>query len=225
MITAQEYWQERLGRYIFPEGRDWSEALMTSYPHALPGKPRTRMGGSEPGRFLISDEGAQVWAPILPDVELPPNIRFYQTSDRKRRDWIVDVILSPPKPPFLAASVGMSGADAAYWQISTSSEMIAFGGAAALFEGQSSLVVDRQAFLDAKAWFEEKKVAVSDLLSLLDTRHRFKVGIFTGAQARARIDRLKTPVSDLDRYPGSKNPTVMKLASYAAHDWVREGEA
>jgi len=225
LITAQEYWQDRLGRHILPEGGDWRDALMASYPHAVAGKPRTRIGGSEPGRFLISDAGAQVWAPVLPDLDLPPHISFQPTAARKRRDWLVDVITDPPEPPFLVASVGMSGADALFWRISTSADLIAFGGAAGLFEGQPTVIVDRRAFLDAKTWFEETQTPVSDLLRLQETRDRFRTGILTGRQARARIDRLKTPMADLDRYPGSPDPALMKLAAYAASEWAREGVA
>jgi hypothetical protein len=183
------------------------------------------MGGSEPGRFLISDVGAQVWAPVLPEVDLPSHIRFQPTSARKRRDWLVDVITDPPEPPFLAASVGMSGADAAFWRISTSTDLIAIGGAAGLLEGQPCVIVDRRAFLDAKAWFEETQTPVFDLLRLQETRDRFRTGILSGAQARSRIDRLKTSMADLNRYPGSSDPALMKLAAYAASEWVREGVA
>ena len=223
MITAQEYWWDRLGRYLSPTAGDWMDALMSSYPHAQPGKPRTRIGGSEPGRFLISDDTAQVWAPVLPETDLPSHISFQPTAARKRRDWVVDVIMDPPKPPFLAASVGMSAADAAFWQISISAELIAFGGAASLFEGQSIVIVDRQAFLEAATWFRETGAPVSDLLRLSETRERFKTGILTGAQARAPVARLKTPVAEMDRYPGSRDPVLMKLAAYAATEWAREG--
>lgn len=225
MITAQEYWWDRLGRYLSPTAGDLMDALMASYPHAQPGKPRTRLGGSEPARFLISDDRAKVWAPVLPEADLPPHIRFQPTAARKRRDWIVDVIMDPPEPPFLAASVGMSGADAAFWQISISADLIAFGGAAALFEGQPLVIVDRQSFLEATSWFRETQIPVSDLLRLSETRDRFKTGILTGAQARARISRLKVPTAELDRYPGSRDPVLMKLAAYAATEWVREDRA
>lgn len=198
---------------------------MASYPHADPAKPRTRLGGSEPARFLISDAGAQVWAPVMPAHDLPPHVRFQTTASRKRRDWIVDILMHPPEPPFLAASVGLSGADAAFWRISTSAGLVAFGGAAGLFDGQSSVIVDRRAFLDAKTWFEATRFPVSDLLCLSETRLRFKAGILTGAQARARIARLKTPPSDLDRYPGGHDPVLMKLAAYAANEWVREDQS
>ncbi len=201
------------------------DALMASYPHAQPGKPRTRIGGSEPGRFLISTDEARVWAPVLPEADLPPHIRFQPTAARKRRDWIVDVITDPPEPPFLAASVGMSGADAAFWQMSVSTDLIAFGGAAALFEGQPLVIVDRQSFLESVAWFTETQVSVSDLLRLSETRDRFRTGILTGAQARARVARLKAPIAELDRYPGSRDPVLMKLAAYAASEWVREERA
>jgi len=224
VITAQQYWHERLGRHILP-GAEWRDALMASYPHAQPGKPRTRLGGSEPGRFLVSDAGAQVWAPVLPDADLPSHISFQPTGARKRRDWIVDIITDPPKPPFLSASVGLSGADAAFWQISISADLIAFGGAAALFEGQPLVTVDRQAFLEAIAWFKETEAPVSDLLRLSEARESFKTNILTGAQARARISRLRTPMPDLDRYPGSRDPALMKLAAYAASEWVRGDQA
>lgn len=219
MVSAQDFWQERLGRFIFPSGPGWRDALMAVYPHADPGKTKARMGGSEPARFLISDAMVQVWAPVRPNEALPPSIQFQTTASRRRRDWIVDVLMNPPQPPFLAASVGMSGADAQFWKITTSAGLIAFGGAAALFDGNQSMTVDRDLFVRAKEWFAQTDVPVSDLLRLSGIRQQFKSGLLTGEQARARIARIKTPVDLLVQYPGDPDPTVMKLAAYAATDW------
>lgn len=224
MITAHEYWFKRFGSKIAPDVTDWQQSLMAGYPHFDPAKKRpVRMGGSEPARFLISDDRVQVWAPIHPNIDLPDDIQIRPTSARKRRDWLVDVILNPPCSPFLVASVGMSGADAAFWRMTTSRDLIAFGGAAALLDGVQALYVDRSRFLEARDWFDTERVAVSDLLRLRETLRLFKTELISGEQARARLKRIKTPRSVLEAYPGDPNPTLMKLAAYAASTW-QEGE-
>ena len=180
------------------------------------------MGGSEPARFLITQNSAQAWAPIRPEGELPVHVTMQPTSVRKRRDWIVDVIVSPPKAPFLAASVGMSGADAKYWRLTTSENLIAFGGAASLFEGQNLVLVDREKFLLARDWFVDGDKPVSDLLNYWQTRQKFKTSLINGKQARARIDRIKTDEATLRSYPGEESLVIAKLASYAANIWEAE---
>lgn len=223
MISAQEYWFERFGAKVAPDAAHWREALMGTHPHFDPArKSLVRMGGSEPARFLISEGAVRVWAPIAPAVELPADTIIAPTSSRKRRDWLVDTIIDPPEPPFLAASVGMSSADAAFWRMTTSRDLIALGGAAALLEGVQSILVERTRFIEARDWFASEKVAISDLLRLGETRRLFQKELLTGAEARARLDRLKTDRAILDTYPGEDNPLLMKLASYAVTYWEAE---
>lgn len=223
MISAQEYWFERFGAKIAPDASQWKQALMGAHPHFDPAKKSlVRMGGSEPARFLISDSAVRVWAPIAPASALADDTVIAPTSSRKRRDWLVDTIIDPPEPPFLAAAVGMSSADAAFWRMTTSRDLIAFGGAAALLEGVQSVLVERKRFIEAKDWFASEKVAVSDLLRLGETQRLFKKDLLTGAEARARLDRLKTDRAILETYPGEDAPFLMKLASYAATIWEVE---
>ncbi|NJM83452.1 MAG: hypothetical protein HC844_14080 [Tabrizicola sp.] len=127
---------------------------------------------------------------------------------------MVDVIMSPPAAPFLAASVGMSGADAAYWRMTTSRELIAFGGAASLHDGNNLLLVERQRFVEAVNWFRCGKIGVSDLLRFRDLQNSFQRGVLTGVQARARLEKLNVDL--LRGYPGQSNPVIMKLAAWAA---------
>lgn len=226
MISPTEFWFEHFGRWLAPDAVSWSEALMAQYPHADEARSvRTRMGGSEPARFLISEHEGMAWAPIRTETVLPDRVTLQQTSERKRRDWCIDVILDPPEPPFLAASVGMSGADASHWRMTTSRDLIAFGGAAALFEGQTLMLVDRRKFVEARDWFVETQVAVSELLRFWDTTHQFQRQVLTGRQARARLDRLKADTAILQAFPGEKSAVLAKLAAYAADGWSRLEEA
>lgn len=195
--------------------------LMRAYPHADPNKTTTtRMGGSEPARFLVSEQEAGVWAPVrLPD-HAQAQLRTATTSERKKRDWIIDVLMSPPKPPFLAVSIGMAASDVEHWRYTVSEEMIVFSGAASTYEGQNVLAVDRAKFLAAKEWFSETGTPVSDLLRANDIRERFQRGMITGAAARQALARIKTPQAAMKTYPGVQDAVVMKLASYAANEWV-----
>jgi hypothetical protein len=217
LISPQEFWFERLGKIIAPEASDWMAALMGSYPHADPVKKvRTRMGGSEPARFLIGRDFVQTWAPVRPEVPLPGNVTFFLTSERKRRDWLTDVILSPPETPFLAASVGMSGADADNWRMTMTTDLIAIGGAASMFDGQALMLIERPRFLAARDWFRagQGRVGIAELLRFRDIQEGFRKGLLTGAQARSRQQKL--PVSHLRDYPGQDHPMVMRLAAHAA---------
>lgn len=225
MLSPQDYWHENLGSFLAPDAESWRAALMSTYPHFDSSKEKpVRMGGSEPARFLISAERVGVWSPIARPDGLDEHISIMPTSARKRRDWMVDVIMSPPSPPFLVASVGMSSADAAYWRMTTSKDLIAFGGSAALADGMNSLLVDRHKFIAAVDWFRDDGVAVSDLLRFHETTRLFKQSIINGAQARARLERLKSSQDILRAYPGELVPFLMKLASYAARDWSLESE-
>lgn len=193
---------------------------MAAHPHYDPARTvRTRMGGSEPARFLICAERARVWAPIRTEHALPEHVEIAQTADRKRRDWIVDVIMNPPRAPFLAASVGMSGADAAFWRMTTSAELIAFGGAGALFDGKQIILIERERFIQARIWFREASVPVSDVLRYRDVQEQFQKGLIGGDAARAALARIKSERDVLDGYPGVRDASIVKLAAYAATEW------
>lgn len=220
-MEAETFWHERLGKFLAP-GEGFYAALMRNYPHAEKSMT-TRMGGTEPARFLVSDSRVAVWAPIRLPESAAGRIEIYPTSARKRNDWLVDVITSPPDGLFLAASVGQSGSDAANWTLSPDKDLIAFGGAAGLFDGQAKVLIERERFLASIAWFKEQGNVVSDLLRHKDIQRRFKTGQQSGAEARASMQRLKTPIETLNSYPGSRNPAVIRLASYAAHYWQPEG--
>lgn len=215
MGSATDFWFENFGRLFAPEAPEWFKALMGSYPHAE--KPaRARFGGSEPARFLICAAQARAWAPVRSEAPLPAHVSVQPTSARKRRDWIVDVILDPPAPPFLAASIGLSGADAAYWRLTTSRDLIAFGGAAALFDGEHLVLVERPRFQEAMDWFSATGAPVSELLRFHEIRRLFQIGLCTGLQARKALDKLKTAQGALRSFPGGANPALTRLAAYAA---------
>lgn len=211
---ATAFWFHRFGRFVAPDADGWSGALMRRYPHADPArKVTTRLGGAEPARFLICETFAHGWAPVRPQVALPAQVSIRPTHARKRWEWILDIILDPPPPPFLAASVGLSGADADHWQLTTSSELIAFGGAAALFEGEHLVLVERRRFLEAVDWFARTGAGAGEVLRARDIRRRFGMGLISGAQARAALARLRTDARD---FPGSANDFLVRLAALAA---------
>ncbi|MCV9964291.1 hypothetical protein OIU34_20605 [Pararhizobium sp. BT-229] len=217
--TPLEFFHEHLGSVIDPTASP-IDVLMRSYAHVDPGRSlAVRMGGSEPARFLVSRDVARVWAPV----RLPPHtdgrIEVAPTSARKRRDWLVDIIMSPPEPPFLAVSLGMAASDTEHWRPTVSMGMIVFAGAAALQDGVSMVTVERARFLAAKEWFAMTQVPVADLLRRRDIASRFRRGLLSGAAAQAAAKRIKTSPDVLDRYPGIDDPFQMKLASYAANEW------
>lgn len=214
----KNFWFEHVGRHLNPEAQTFKEALMAGYPHAEKNL-RTRMGGSEPARFLVTRDGASVFAPIKPFADLPDSISLNPTSVRRRRDWVVDVILAPPDPPFLAASVGMSSADADHWRMTTDANLIALGGAGSMFEGQNLVQIDRHRFLEARDWFAEEKGAISDLLRSWEIKKKFQTSLITGREARSRFDRLKTEQAVLQSYPGAPNPVVAKLVAFSVQHW------
>lgn len=211
---ATGFWFRHFGRFFAPDASEWSKALMGTYPHADPArKVRTRFGGSEPARFLICESDAKAWAPVRPEAALPAHVRVQPTHAMKRWDWIIDTILNPPEPPFLAASVGLSGADADHWKLTTSTELIVFGGAAALFEGKHIVLVERRRFLETIDWFASTGANASDVLRCHEIRRRFQMGLMSGAQARSALGRLRT---DARGFPGSANGFLARLAAFAA---------
>lgn len=215
MRSATDFWFENFGRIFAPDASGWFKALMGSYPHAEK-KARVRFGGSEPARFLICASQARAWAPVRGEALLPEHVSVRPTSARKRRDWILDVILDPPDPPFLAASIGLSGADAGYWRLTTSRDLVAFGGAASLFEGDPFVLVERRRFQEAMDWFSATGAPVSELLRFQEIRRLFQLGACAGFQARAAFDKLRTSQTVLKSFPGGANPCLTKLAAYAA---------
>lgn len=222
--TAQNYWFDRVGRKLAPTAAHWKDALMATYPHADPAKKDARMGGAEPARFLVSGDRAEVWAPIRAANELPAGVSIQPTSALRRRDWIVRVILVPPPVPFLAASVGMSGADAAHWRMTVSPDLIAIGGASALLDGRNMVLVERARFLEARDWFIDTGTAVSDLLRHREAVALFRRGLISAEQARARRARLKTSQERLASYPGVDDPLLMTLAAHAASSPEKGGK-
>lgn len=221
LSDATGFWFRHFGRFFAPDAPDWSKALMGTYPHADPArKVRTRFGGAEPARFLISESRAKAWAPVRPDVALPAQVSVQPSHARKRWDWIIDVIVNPPKPPFLAASVGLSGADADHWKLTTSADLIVFGGAAALFDGEHLVLVERRRFLETIDWFSSTGANVGDILRGQEVRRQFQMGLISGAQARLALGRIG---GDMRGFPGSASGFLARLAAFAAQ--TRQDEA
>lgn len=217
LTDPPDFWFRRFGRFFSPCASGWRKALMGKYPHSDPAREvRARLGGSEPARFLICESFAKAWAPVRPEAELPDHVSIQPTSARKRWDWIIDVILDPPDTPFLAASIGLSSADADYWRITTSAELIVFGGAAALFEGEHIVPVERQRFLEAIEWFSSTGVTAGDVLRSREIKRRFQIGLISGAQARLALGQLKADAALLHGFPGCANRFLARLAAYAA---------
>lgn len=222
MQTPLDFFQEHLGSAIDPVAEPM-DVLMRSYKHGDPAKSVvTRMGGSEPARFLVSADVAKIWAPISVPEHARNKVNVAPTSARKRRDWMVDVIMNPPKPPFLAVSLGMSGADADFWRMTVSEEMIVFSGSATLHDGDNAAAVDRRKFIEGKQWFAKTDVPVADLLRRREILRKFKTGLISGTAAKAALARIKTDAAVMDSYPGPADPFQMKLASYAANEWKPE---
>lgn len=216
MIDPRTYWHERLGKFLAPEAQDYLQALMAPQPHVLKPGVVTRMGGADPARFLVDDQEVRIWAPVAPEIPMPRDISFQRTNERKKSDWILDVILDPPEGSFLAATVGMSGADAKNWRMSTGRGLIAIGGNAGFLEGREQILVDRSRFLEAADWFRSTKAPVSDLLRSEDVRKRFRQGLLTAATARSHLAAIKTPAEQLASYPGDRDTLLIRLAFYAA---------
>lgn len=222
MKPPLEFFQEHMGVLIDPEAAPM-DVLMRAYPHGDPAKSiSTRMGGSEPARMLVSEGEAKLWAPIAVPEHARSRIEVAPTSARKRRDWLVDVIMNPPKPPFLAVSIGMAASDVDFWRMTVSEDMIVFSGAAALHDGDNVAAVDRRKFIAAKEWFAQTQTPVSDLLRRRDILHKFKTGTWSGAASKAAMARIKTPAAVMDTYAGPADAFQMKLAYYAANEWVPE---
>lgn len=223
MLNEIDYWYDRFGQHMMPAVPPM-RALMASYVNASKPEKKTRMGGPEPARFLISQHGADAWTPVRPPDGLPDGVRMHLTSDRPRRAWVVDILHDPPPAPFLAASLGQSSADAENWQMTVSEDRIVFGGSSSVFGGPAVLAVDRAKFFAAVEWFERTNIAVSDLLRIADIRHQHRIGLLTGAAARARLAKIKADPDAVAKYPGEGDSHIMRLAAYAANDYKKGQE-
>ena len=217
MDDPKAYWMKRIGHYFAP-GEPFATALMKGYPHATKPGVRTRLGGSEPARFLISQTEALVWAPVA----LPPgadgHVNLAPTSDLKRGDWLLKVILDPPEAPFLAASLGMSGADADNWRMTVDRDLIVIGGSVAIWGGNAVLQVDRARFLEAIDWFANTRTPLADVFRHIGAIDRFKHGLADATRTRTALDRIVTPLSILKTYPGATEPQLLRLAARAAEE-------
>jgi len=210
--TAKQFWHENLGRHLVP-GSDFDHALMTGYPHADRAGRTCRLGGSEPARFLVEDGRASVWSPIKPVEGAPESVSFYKTSDRKRREWVIDILLNPPATPFLAASVGMSGVDADSWALTVDPDLIVFGGSKSLLPGGTALNrIQRSRFLEGRSWFEENPdIKARDFLQFMQVHREFKTGVLGSDAARRKLARSKVTKDIFDAYPGEKMPYLISL--------------
>lgn len=208
-------WYERFGVYLSND-TDSMTTLMASYPHAEKNM-RCRMGGTEPARFLISDDLVEAYCPIRAPDGLPDHVTIQPTSARQRRDWMLDIIMSPPKGPYMAASIGQSGADTNYWRISHDPDSVTFGGSTRLLDDEI-VTIFRPEFIDAMAWFRDTGVRVADVLSYRTIVHRFRAREITAQAARASLDKIKVERSVLEQAPRLAS-APLRLAAYGADVW------
>ncbi len=215
MLTPLEFFQLHCGVKIDP-GADAKSVLMRTYPHSSK-DVLVRFGGPDPARFLITEDGAKIWATIRFD---PPiqGISLALQSERKTREWMTDILMSPPKPPFLASTLGQAGSDIDFWRLTLSNDLIVFSGSTKSF-GANIVMIDRPLYLETVKWFEQTGVSVSDLLRVNETQHKFKSGLIGGEHARTIMAKIKTPQDVLQSYPGVRDPMAMKLAYFAATEW------
>lgn len=231
-IDPLSFWFSRLGEHLLTEGRlsqfatdrvaedQYAEkTVMASFPHAEPGKKNTRMGGSEPARFLISDERAEAWAPIALPEQAAGFVTMHRTADRKPTDWMVDILMHPPEGVFLAASIGRPLSHVGNWGMTFNSTFIIFGGEPKLQDGRGQVGIDRVRFLEARDWFIHHGKILADLLSRESILSDFRAGRLTPEAARKKRAQVKTPDEILRSYPGSHDATALRLANYAAHYW------
>lgn len=212
-----QFWHRHFGVHV-SDSPDPMKALMSSYPHCA--KPiMCRMGGTEPARFLVTADRAEAFCPIMPPDDLPDHVSIRPTSERRSRDWMIDILHSPPEGPFLAASVGQSGVDAEKWRISFDRDSVTFGGSTALLD-DGVVTIYRPQFLDAMSWFAETGVKVSDILTFRDINRRFLARSLSAKDARAMIARIKAEKEILESAP-ALNGAVLRLASYGANGWER----
>lgn len=209
------FWMRRIGIWLAPDATDPLDALMRPYKHTEKSLA-TRIGGSEPGRFLVSEARAALWAPIAsPDGD--HGIEVYTTAAMRRRDWLIDIILNPPEPPFLAASVGMSGADAAAWRMTISQEAIVFGGAASMLDGVNTRLIERSRFMEAMAWLRETGISAQDVLWEEELRRRFRLGLIDGSTAKRRIAAIKSDPEIRKTVPVGIGAFELRLAQDAVN--------
>lgn len=219
-LSPLDFFKEHAAKHIDPDASA-ADVLMRTYPHVdIKKKMTVRLGGSEPARFLVSADGVSIWAPVSFPTATVGKVTVAPTADRKRSDWMIDVIMSPPKPPYLAVSLGMAASDIDFWRLSLTENFVVFSGSSALQGGTNIGAVDRNLFFKARDWFVETNASVSELLRLQETDAKFKRGTITGADVHRIFSRFKTPFAVLKNYPGRKEPFIMKLASYAASGWV-----
>lgn len=223
MEAPLAFWMRRIGVWLAPDATDPLDALMRPYRHAQK-QLSTRIGGSEPGRFLVSEERAALWAPIAAPAG-GHEIEVYTTASMRRRDWLIDIILNPPRPPFLAASIGMSGADATAWRISVSQEAIVFGGAASMLDGVNTRLIERPRFMDAMAWLRETGIPAQDVLWEEELRRRFRMGLIDGPTAKRRIAAIKSDPELRKTAPPGIGAFELRLAQDAVNrQKIEEGD-
>jgi hypothetical protein len=219
-LSPLDFFREYAGKYIDPDASA-TEVLMRTYPHVDVNKKKpVRLGGSEPARFLVSADCVKIWAPVSFPMDIASKVAVAPTAARKKSDWMIDVIMSPPKPPYLAVSLGMAAADLDFWRLSLTDNFVVFSGASALLRDTNIGAIDRNLFFAARDWFLETNASVSELLRLQETDAKFKRGTIKGVDVHRIFSRFKTPLAVLKNYPGQKEPFIMKLASYAASGWV-----
>ncbi len=218
MSDALEYFGKKVGHRIDPHA-DVKTVLMRPYPHINPAKTSTtRLGSAEPARFLVSEDRIEIYAAgQLPETS---GIEALPTSTRSRRDWMLDIIMSPPPCPFLVGTLGMSFSDTDFWRMTMSENAIVFGGNAAMHDGRNVMVVNRPRFVETVEWFRSTKASVADLHAQRRIKERFVKGEIAGQAARTAIEKLKTPADVMTSYAGVSDPFQMTMAAFVANNWV-----
>lgn len=192
---------------------------MRGWPHADPKKGMTRMGSSEPSRFLVSETLAKAWVPIAMPQSAAGKVEFHTMADRKRTDWVIDIITSPPKPPYLAASLGMAASDIDNWALGVSPDTVVLGGASKVLDGEKRRIVDRRAFLTTKEWFEKTGATAFDVILEHSIKNEFARGLISGEAARRRLSKIKTPDEVRRTFPKGLDEWATRLAHIAATTW------
>jgi len=130
-LSPAEFWGANLGRLLcpdVPEGQDPTDvALSRSYWHAS--KPVRFRLGSGKAASLVQSGSATVMADIRLDHPLPPGLTLKPGTWRTIPNWMAEIIVSPPEPPFLFVIYGKNPNIRDRLRLNTTTDVVEICGA------------------------------------------------------------------------------------------------
>ena len=107
-MHAVKFFYENLGCFLHPEPEDpiTGPRLAISRAHEHAHKPAKLRLGSGKAMAVIESSRATLMADIRPSRPLPPTVMFHDSSWRTTYNWLAEILLDPPRPPYMVVTFG-----------------------------------------------------------------------------------------------------------------------